>query len=168
MQNDFVDPEGYCPCLTGVSAEAIEEVRRIIPRIQRLREWASQASIPVVYTRESHLADLSDLPASKKRRYENAGYPVASSGPMGRFLVRGEAGNAIIHELTPHPADWQIDKPAHSIFVGTDSGIPPQTARRDAFAADRGDYPMLRSGELPPCQRSWLFRAAAFGLLRGV
>jgi nicotinamidase-related amidase len=73
----------------------------------------------VVFTRESHAPDLSDLTSSKQRRYTNAGSPIGEPGKMGRFLVQGEKGVEIIDELEPLPHEIQLDKPAHSCFVNT-------------------------------------------------
>src|SRR5690348_14837068 len=84
MQNDFCHPDGYCCGTLGLDPTP---VRTIIPRIARLMEWARGGGIPVIYTRESHRPDLSDLSDSKRLRYETAGYPVGSPGRMGRFLI---------------------------------------------------------------------------------
>jgi biuret amidohydrolase len=117
MQNAFCHPQGFCGCELGVDLIA---ARAIIPRIQRLITWARQQKISIVYTRESHLPDLSDLPPSKALRYANAGYPVGGVGKMGKFLIRGELGTELIAELQPKQDELQIDKPAQSIFIGTD------------------------------------------------
>lgn len=117
MQIDFCDPQGFCGNTLGADLTA---VRAIVPRIQRVQEWARSHGIWVIYTRESHLPDLSDLAPSKQVRYINAGYPVGSVGAMGRFLVQGEAGTQIIDELRPSAADLQLDKPAQSAFIATD------------------------------------------------
>jgi biuret amidohydrolase len=117
MQLDFCDPKGFCGNTLGAD---LSSVRAIIPRIQRVLQWAREQNILVIYTRESHWPDLSDVSPSKKTRYINAGYPVGSEGAIGRFLIRGEAGTQIIEELRPHPSDLQIDKPAQSAFVATE------------------------------------------------
>jgi biuret amidohydrolase len=116
MQNAFCHPEGFCGRELGADLSA---ARAIIPRIQRVITWARQQKISIVYTRESHLPDLSDLPPSKALRYANAGYPVGGVGKMGKFLIRGELGTELITELQPKPDELQIDKPAQSIFIGT-------------------------------------------------
>ena len=116
MQNDFCHPDGFNGSELGLD---LTGVRSIIPSIQALLAWARQTEITVIFTRESHRPDLSDLSPSKKTRYANAGSPIGQPGKMGRFLVQGEAGAGIIEELQPLPAEWQLDKPAHSCFVGT-------------------------------------------------
>lgn len=116
MQIDFCDRTGFCS--THLNAD-VSAMRAIVPRLQTLIDWARSQGIWVIYTRESHRLDLSDLSPSKKQRYINAGYPVGALGHQGRFLVQGEAGTEIIPELTPHAQDWQLDKPAQSAFVDT-------------------------------------------------
>jgi len=117
MQNDFCHADGFCCGVLGLDPEPVEA---IIPRIARLLEWARSKGILVVYTRESHRPDLSDLTESKRIRYETAGYPVGTPGKMGRFLIQGERGCAILEELAPNPGDLEFDKPAQSAFIGTD------------------------------------------------
>ncbi len=152
MQNDFCHPDGYCLGTLGADAATARRVRGIIPRIERVRDWARQNTLPVFYTRESHRSDLSDLTASKRLRYENAGYPVGSQGRMGRFLVQGEPGCAIIDELTPAAGETALDKPAHSAFVGTSL----ETALRG-----RGITHLLLTGLTTQCCVLATYRAAA-------
>jgi biuret amidohydrolase len=117
LQNDFCHLNGYCSDQLKVDLTAIQTM---IPQVQRAITWAQQHSLLTIYTRESHLSDLSDVSPSKAQRYRNAGYPVGSDGKMGRFLVRGEKGTRLLAPLQPLVTDWQIDKTAQSIFVGND------------------------------------------------
>ena len=160
MQNDFLHPDGGCPQLLDLAPETLAAVRGIIPPVSRLLDWARKLGIAVVYTREASAPDLSDLSASKRCRYENAGYPVGTPGRMGRLLVRGEPGCAIIAELAPQAGDQQWDKPAQSAFVGTNleeslqaqgvthlllSGVTTQCCVLATYrhAADLGFFPLL-------------------------
>ena len=117
MQNDFCHPHGFNGSELGLEMTA---VRAIIPAVQTLVSWARQTGMKITFTRESHAPDLSDLSPSKKTRYTNAGSPIGQTGKMGRFLVQGEPGAAIIDELQPVSAEECLDKPAHSCFVDTD------------------------------------------------
>lgn len=120
MQHDFLDDKGGICLRLGLSHKTMEEVRKIVPNIRKVLDWARDAKMPVVFTRESNLPDLSDLTGSKRLRYKNAGYPVGSPGPMGRLLVRGEYGTSIIEELAPIGGELEFDKPGQSAFVSTD------------------------------------------------
>jgi biuret amidohydrolase len=117
MQNAFCHPDGFCGSELGAD---VTTARAIIPQIQKVIAWTRSHGILNVYTRESHAPDLSDVSPSKTLRYQNAGYPVGGQGKMGRFLIRGERGTELIAELQPTANDVQIDKPAQSIFIGTD------------------------------------------------
>lgn len=116
MQNDFCHPDGFNASELGLDLTA---VHAIIPSIMALVQWAREVGVKIVFTRESHRSDLSDVSPSKKLRYANAGSPIGQSGRMGRFLVRGERGADIIEALQPLSGEWQLDKPAHSCFVQT-------------------------------------------------
>ena len=126
MQNDFCHPDGFNGSELGLD---LSGVRSIIPAMQTLLTWARQTGVTVIFTRESHRPDLSDLSPSKKTRYANAGSPIGQPGKMGRFLVQGEAGAGIIEELQPLPEEWQLDKPAHSCFVNTSLDARLQAAK---------------------------------------
>jgi nicotinamidase-related amidase len=116
MQRDFLDPEGYI-ARTGVDVRGL---RAIIPNVRRLLDTARAKNIRVIHTREGHRPDLSDLPATKARRAAGAGAAIGSVGPLGRLLVRGEPGHAIIPELEPLSTEPVIDKPGFGAFHATD------------------------------------------------
>jgi nicotinamidase-related amidase len=124
MQRDFLDPDGYV-ARTGVDVTVL---RAVIPQVRRLLLTARAAGIPVIHTREGHRPDLSDLSVVKHRRTARAGAPIGSSGPLGRLLVRGEAGHAIIEELAPLSGETVIDKPGFGAFYSTDLELILRTA----------------------------------------
>jgi nicotinamidase-related amidase len=116
MQRDFLDPLGYV-AQTGVDVSIL---RRTIAPVRRLLAAARAATIPVIHTREGHRPDLSDLTVFKQRRATGSGAPIGSVGPLGRLLVRGEPGHAIIAEVAPLPGETVIDKPGFGAFYATD------------------------------------------------
>jgi nicotinamidase-related amidase len=123
MQRDFLDPNGFGFIQCG-NPEIFASVRKIVPAVQKALDVARSIGMQVVHTREGHRPDLADLPAAKKLRQVSApsGHHtmgIGDQGPMGRLLVRGEAGHDIIDELTPHPGEPVIDKPGKGSFWGT-------------------------------------------------
>ncbi|TIW64806.1 MAG: cysteine hydrolase, partial [Mesorhizobium sp.] len=76
---------------------------------------------PVIHTMECHRPDLSDLPPAKRDR----GKPtirIGDVGPMGRVLIAGEPGTAILDELAPLPGEIVIEKPGKGAFYATGLG----------------------------------------------
>jgi nicotinamidase-related amidase len=116
MQRDFLDPQGYI-AHSGVDVTVL---RAVIPNVRRLLDSARSNGICVIHTREGHRADLADLPVVKARRAARTGAEIGKVGPLGRLLVRGEPGHAIIPELTPLPTETVIDKPGFGAFYATD------------------------------------------------
>ncbi|MGY4827176.1 cysteine hydrolase family protein [Sphaerotilaceae bacterium SBD11-9] len=116
MQRDFCAPGGY-------AARAGLDVSRLaapIAAIGRLLGAARAAGWLVVHTREGHRPDLSDCPPEKLRRSAAAGAAIGSPGPLGRLLVRGEAGHDFIDELQPLAGEPVVDKPGYGAFHQTD------------------------------------------------
>ncbi len=63
-------------------------------------------------------ADLSDLPPAKRNR-GNPSIRIGDVGPMGRVLIVGEPGTAILDELKPLPGEIVIEKPGKGAFYAT-------------------------------------------------
>jgi biuret amidohydrolase len=115
MQRDFLEPDGFGEML----GNDVSQLRRTIaPNQVLLAAWRA-AGLTVIHTREGHRPDLSDLPPAKKIRGHGA-KTIGDVGPMGRILIRGEAGHDIIPELYPLPMEPVIDKPGKGAFFATD------------------------------------------------
>jgi biuret amidohydrolase len=115
MQRDFLEPGGFGAAL----GNDVSLLRQAIAPTKRLLAAARAAGLTVVHTREGHRPDLADLPASKKLRGRLAA-GIGDPGPMGRILVRGEAGHDIIPELYPVAGEPVVDKPGKGAFYATD------------------------------------------------
>jgi nicotinamidase-related amidase len=150
MQRDFLEPGGFGEML----GNDVSRLGAIVPTVARLLAACRRAGMRIVHTRESHLPDLSDCPPAKRDR----GSPrmrIGDPGPMGRILVRGEPGNAIVEAVAPLPGEVEIDKPGkgafhatgldailrargitHLIFAGVTTEVCVQSSMREAN--DRG------------------------------
>ncbi|MDB5294630.1 MAG: isochorismatase [Phycisphaerales bacterium] len=115
MQRDFLEPGGFGEML----GNDVSQLRRTIePNRRLLSAWRS-LGLQVLHTREGHRPDLTDLPPAKRVRGRSATC-IGDAGPMGRILVRGEAGHDIIPELYPTAGEPVIDKPGKGAFFATD------------------------------------------------
>lgn len=111
LQRDFLDPEGFVASL----GDDVSAMRAIIPNAVALIAAARSAGMTVIHTREGYAADLSDMHPMKRERGV-----AGRAGPLGRFLIRGEAGHAHIAECQPRPDETIIDKPGFGSFYRTD------------------------------------------------
>ena len=75
----------------------------------------------VIHTQECHRPDLSDLPPAKRDR-GNPKQRIGDMGPMGRILIAGEPGTAIIAECAPIEGETVIEKPGKGAFYATPLG----------------------------------------------
>ncbi|MCW8307527.1 cysteine hydrolase [Acidiphilium sp. PA] len=115
MQRDFLEPGGFGAAL----GNDVALLRSAIAPIAATLHAARACGMLVIHTREGHRPDLSDLPPAKKTRGRLA-CGIGDAGPMGRILVRGEAGHGLIAELAPIDGEPVIDKPGKGAFYATD------------------------------------------------
>jgi nicotinamidase-related amidase len=115
MQRDFAEPGGFGESL----GNDVSRIQAIVPTVARLIEGFRNHGLTVIHTQECHRPDLSDLPPAKRDR----GSPrlrIGDMGPMGRILIAGEPGTAIISELAPIDGEPVIEKPGKGAFYATD------------------------------------------------
>ena len=115
MQRDFMEPGGFGDAL----GNDVGLLRRCIRPLSELLGAARAAGMLIIHTREGHRPDLADLPPAKKAR-GNFTTGIGDVGPMGRILIRGEAGHDIIAELYPVAGEPVVDKPGKGAFHATD------------------------------------------------
>ncbi len=132
MQRDFLELGGFGAAL----GNDVSLLRRAVEPTRRLLAAARAARLFIVHTREGHRADLSDLPPAKSARGRFR-IGIGDAGPMGRILIRGEAGHDIIPELAPAPGEPVVDKPGKGAFHATDL---------DAMLKNRGVKQLLVCG----------------------
>lgn len=115
MQRDFVEPGGFGETL----GNDVSLLQAIVPTVHAVLQVWRQVGGWVIHTRESHAPDLSDCPPAKRLR-GSPSLRIGDPGPMGRILIAGEPGNAIIPELAPVEGELVIDKPGKGAFYATD------------------------------------------------
>ena len=115
MQRDFLEPGGFGESL----GNDVSLLSAAIAPCQALLALARRRRMLVIHTREGHRPDLSDAPPAKVNR----GAPsarIGAPGPMGRILIRGEAGHDIVPALHPIEGEPVVDKPGKGAFHATD------------------------------------------------
>ncbi|MEM5585631.1 cysteine hydrolase [Roseibium sp. AS2] len=115
MQRDFIEPGGFGETL----GNDISHMQRAIAPTARLLALFRANGWPVIHTRETHAADLSDCPPAKRERGSPA-LRIGDTGPMGRILIRGAPGAEIISACAPVTGEIVIDKPGKGAFYATD------------------------------------------------
>lgn len=114
MQRDFVEPGGFGAAL----GNDVTRLQAIIPTVGAVLQAWRRAGGLVVHTREGHAPDLADCPPAKRERGEPR-LRIGDMGPMGRLLVIGEPGHAIVPALAPIDGELVIDKPGKGAFFAT-------------------------------------------------
>lgn len=114
MQRDFLEPGGFGESL----GNDVSLLQSIVPSLKQLLEAFRSFNLPIIHTVECHEPDLSDCPVAKLKRGQGS-IKIGDPGPMGRILIRGEAGNGIISELQPLEEETVIYKPGKGAFYAT-------------------------------------------------
>ena len=115
MQRDFLEPGGFGEAL----GNDVSKLRKIVAPLRALLGAARDARLTVIHTREGHRPDMTDAPRAKVERGALS-MRIGDRGPMGRILIRGEAGHDIIPELYPVAGEPVLDKPGKGAFYQTD------------------------------------------------
>lgn len=121
MQRDFAEHGGFGESL----GNDVSRITAIVPTVKKLIEGFRTAGLPVIHTMECHRPDLSDCPPAKRNR-GNPSLRIGDVGPMGRVLIVGEPGTAILDEVAPLPGELVIEKPGKGAFYATKLGAELQ------------------------------------------
>ena len=146
MQRDFIEPGGFGHAL----GNDVGLLQAIVPTVAALIGLFRAQGWPVIHTRESHAPDLGDCPPAKLRRGRGA-IRIGDDGPMGRILVRGEPGNAIVADCAPAPGELVVDKPGKGMFHAT--GLEALNCSSAASPTWSSPASPPRSACRPPCAR---------------
>lgn len=114
MQRDFMEPGGFGDAL----GNDVQRLQAIVPALSTLLNAFRQMQLPVIHTLECHQPDLADCPEAKRDRGKGS-LKIGDPGPMGRILIKGEPGNAIIPQLAPIAGEIVIHKPGKGAFYNT-------------------------------------------------
>jgi nicotinamidase-related amidase len=115
MQRDFLEKGGFGETL----GNDLTPVIAIVPTVAKLIALFRAKGWPILHTRETHKADLSDCPPAKRLRGKPS-LRIGDPGPMGRILIRGEPGAGIVAECAPIEGEMVVDKPGKGMFYATD------------------------------------------------
>ena len=115
MQRDFLEPGGFGETL----GNKVSLLQAAVRPCMGLLDAARRRGMLVIHTREGHRPDMSDAPRAKVERGDPR-LRIGARGPMGRILIRGEAGHDIVPDLYPKANETVIDKPGKGAFYGTD------------------------------------------------
>ena len=115
MQRDFLEKGGFGETL----GNDLTPVIAIVPTVAKLIALFRAKGWPILHTRETHKADLSDCPPAKRLRGKPS-LRIGDLGPMGRILIRGEPGAGIVAECAPIEGEMVVDKPGKGMFYATD------------------------------------------------
>ncbi|RTL71489.1 MAG: cysteine hydrolase, partial [Hyphomicrobiales bacterium] len=116
MQQDFLAPDGWFAATGGDPSS----FTRILPNVAKVLSCARKIGMPCFFTIEAHRPDLSDVPATKQWRARRLGRGIGEAGPLGRALIRGEAGCAIADPIAPKSGEPVVAKPGKSAFIASD------------------------------------------------
>ena len=117
MQRDFMEPGGFGETLGNDVCQLARAVKPIAAVLAAARD-DRHAGHP--HPRGPSARSLRC--AAGQDRARRAELRIGDPGPMGRILIRGEAGHDIIPELYPLDGEIVIDKPGKGAFYATELG----------------------------------------------
>ena len=143
FQRDFVSRDGMAASL----GSPVDQLLSALSAARVALDAARQLGMFVVHTREVYAPDLSDLNPNRRQ----SGSIVGSTGPLGRFLIRGERGSDLVAEMQPRAGEPVVDKAGFSSFHQT---------QLDKILRERGIETLLLTGVTTQCCVASTLRAA--------
>lgn len=139
FQIDFCGPGGYMDRM-GID---IGLMRAALGPTTKVLAAARERGLPVVHTRETFKADLSDVQPHRLYRGEKGEDIVTGDlGPLGRCLIEGEPCWEIVPEVSPLEGEAIFNKRAYGAFGCT--GI-------EAYLKSRGVRHLVLTGLTSNC-----------------
>jgi nicotinamidase-related amidase len=114
MQRGLIEPGGF----GSLMGNDVTSIQSVVPMVKRLLDSFRALQLPIFYIVEAHQPDLSDCPPSKQKRMRG-GVNIGDQGALGRILVLGEPGTAIVAELAPLPGEPVLAKPGKGAFFAS-------------------------------------------------
>ncbi len=162
MQRDFLEPGGFGEML----GNDVGQLRRTIEPNQRLlAAWRAARLAGDPHPRRPSPRSRRSAAGQENPRPQRADAS-AITGPMGRILIRGEAGHDIIPELYPLAGEPVIDKPGKGAFFATDLHGDPAASRHPPTRRHRRHHRGLRQHHGARSERPRLRLPRARGLRR--
>jgi hypothetical protein len=152
MQRDFLEPGGFGETL----GNDVSQLARAVKPCGDVLAASRKAGLLVIHTREGHLPDLGR--AARQNRTWRAVLRIGDPGPMGRILIRGEAGHDIVPPLYPIKGEIVIDKPGKGAFYATCLAMCSKEHGIEIFWFAASPP---KSASTPPCEKPMTAATAA-------
>ena len=124
MQRDFLEPGGFGESLGN-------DVSLLAGCGRALQGALDAARAPAFwsFTRAKAIARICPMRRPPRSSAAQPSMRIGDAGPMGRILIRGEAGHDIIPELYPLDGEPVIDKPGKGAFYADRSRLDAAQSR---------------------------------------
>ena len=141
MQRDFVEPGGFGAAL----GNDVTRLQAIVPTVAALHRAVPRQGWPILHTRESHLPDLSRLPAREARTRPCARCGSATRARWAACWCAANPATRSSPTARRGRGEIVVDKPGKGMFCDTDVAAHADDARHHASRLRRRDHGSLRA-----------------------